>query len=88
MIINGIELKPEQLYSAEDASKMLGLKVSTLASYRCQTGTIPYVKLGRRIMYRGADINAYIDAQFTQPGANPERSKIARKAAMKRHARA
>lgn len=87
MIINGIELKPEQLYSVEDASQMLGLKSSTLASYRCQPGTIAYVKLGRRVMYRGADISAFIEAQFTQPGADPERSKIAKSAAAKRHAR-
>lgn len=51
---------PEML-TTEQAAEYLGLKPSTLTSWRC-TGRyqIPYVKVGRKTRYRKADLEKFL----------------------------
>ncbi|PZU20634.1 MAG: excisionase [Shinella sp.] len=53
----------DHLISPEDAANILNISISTLAKMRL-AGTSPrYVKLGRRVAYRPADIETWIEAQ-------------------------
>lgn len=53
----------DQLICAEDAANLLNISPSTLAKMRL-SGTSPrYVKLGRRVAYRPADLEAWVEAQ-------------------------
>lgn len=67
IIINGVELIPEKFYTPEEVAIVFGVKVATLAANRCRTNAIPFVKIGRRVMYRGSDLIAYINNSITVP---------------------
>lgn len=53
----------DQLICAEDAANLLNLSTSTLAKMRLSGSSPRYVKLGRRVAYRPADLEAWIEAQ-------------------------
>lgn len=51
------------LLTAHDASRVLGLAAQTLARWRVE-GVGPYhVRVGNRVRYRRADLDAFIDAR-------------------------
>lgn len=53
----------DQLICAEDAAHLLNISTSTLAKMRLSGSSPRYVKLGRRVAYRRADLEAWIEAQ-------------------------
>lgn len=54
----------ERLLFAEEVSEWTRVPENTLAYWRvCQQGP-PWAKLGRRVVYRESDVQAWIDAQF------------------------
>lgn len=50
-----------QLYSNEEAAKLLGITAKALATMRWKGLGPVFVKMGRRIMYRYGDLVSYID---------------------------
>ena len=51
----------EPLLSPTAVAELLGVKPQTLAAWRCtKRYEIPFVKLGRQIRYRRADVDAFI----------------------------
>jgi predicted site-specific integrase-resolvase len=50
------------LLNSEQVAEILGVKPDTLCYWRC-TGryALPYVKVGRLVMYRAEDINEFIE---------------------------
>jgi len=51
------------LLSSTELARLLGVSVRKLERDR-QDGTgVPYIKLGRRVVYSGADVEAYLEAQ-------------------------
>ena len=50
------------LITPNQAAGILGVKVTTLTNWRC-TGAyrLPFVKVGRRVMYRQHDIEEFIE---------------------------
>jgi excisionase family DNA binding protein len=50
------------LMSVEAVIKYLGISSATLARMRRDNTGIPYVKIGRRVFYRQADVEAFIDS--------------------------
>lgn len=57
MIINIFE---DRLTPAETAT-ILGVKIETLAIWRCtHRYPLPFVKIGRKVFYRGTDVKAFI----------------------------
>jgi hypothetical protein len=54
------ELEP--LMSEEDTANVLGMSPRTLEGKRLRGEPPPYVKLGKRVMYRPSDIAAYVNA--------------------------
>lgn len=54
----------DQLLTPNQASEILGLSTQTLAIWRCNKRyNLNYVKVGRFVRYRYADIQAFIEAQ-------------------------
>ena len=60
---------PGTLYLTTDPTLKLIGAPSTLAHWRCEGKGPPFVKLGGRVAYRGADLNAWIDSQTVRPAA-------------------
>jgi predicted DNA-binding transcriptional regulator AlpA len=50
-----------RLLSSDEVSKLLGVRKGTLSYWRC-TGrySLPYVKIGRLVMYKANDVNDFI----------------------------
>ncbi|CAG9239455.1 DNA-binding protein [Paraburkholderia caribensis] len=54
---------PNQLFDRHSAATYLGIKPQTLANWAVtRAQSLPYVKIGRRVMYRLADLNAFVMA--------------------------
>ena len=52
-----------RLLTPEEAAKILGVQVQTLAAWRCSRRyPLKFVKLGRTVRYRKADVEAFITA--------------------------
>ena len=45
------------------ASRIVGLAPATLSTLRCRGGGPPYYKVGRRVVYRIAELRAWVDAR-------------------------
>lgn len=59
-----------QLVSREDAAASLGVRPQTLACWASNGRYhLPYVKIGRRVMYRLSDIEAFIEANLVHQEA-------------------
>ncbi len=88
MIINKIEILAGQLYDPADVAAALGLKATTLSVYRSRKGHLPFIRLGRKVLYKGEDILAFIDVSYRQAGPeNTERGRKGRAAALERFRR-
>ena len=56
---------PTQLLTPEAVADQLGLTLHTLAVWRCaKRQPLPYVKLGGRVRYRAADVEAFISSHL------------------------
>ena len=56
-ILSGV---PGERLNNRQAAEYLGLKETTLNKWRCHGGGPPYIKLGRLIRYRKADLDAFL----------------------------
>jgi hypothetical protein len=55
-------LQTNNLIDRNQAAKYLGIEPQTLAVWACNKRyDLPYIKVGRRVMYQLSDINAFID---------------------------
>lgn len=52
----------DQLLNEKQTAEILGLAVQTLRNDRATRRRWPYVKIGRRVLYRPSDIQRIIDA--------------------------
>lgn len=51
-------------------AKILGIRVGTLASWRCEgRSPLPYLKVGGRVRYRFDDVAAFLAATTATPSA-------------------
>lgn len=59
--------KYNQTIPPHEAAQVLGVSLSTLAVWRC-TGryNLPYIKVGRKIRYRLADLEAWLETRSRQ----------------------
>ncbi len=67
--------------SNREAADYLGLKAATLNKWRCHGDGPPFIKVGRLIRYRRADLDAYLRARLrlstSDPGVDGGRPLIA-----------
>lgn len=58
---------PNKLYLTHDEALFQIAPKSTLAHWRSEGRGPAYVKLGPKVAYRGADLNAWLDARTVRP---------------------
>ena len=57
----------DRYYLTTDPELLLLGSPATLAQHRYEGRGPRYVRLGRRVLYRGADINEYLDQHLVEP---------------------
>jgi predicted DNA-binding transcriptional regulator AlpA len=57
----------ERLLNQESAAALIGVKPTTLATWRHERKGPHYRKIGRSVYYRAADIDAWLDEQAVVP---------------------
>ena len=64
----------QPILSEKPAAKYLGLSRSYLAQARCcqKPDGPPYIKIGRAIRYRVADLDEWLNARTVRPGDQKE----------------
>ena len=60
---------PDTLYFATDPALRSIAPASTMAHWRCEGRGPAYVKIGPKVAYKGADLNAFIDSHRVEPKA-------------------
>jgi predicted DNA-binding transcriptional regulator AlpA len=65
-------VEPEELITSAQAAARLGLKEQTLTAWRCDNRGPAFIKIGRAVWYRQADIAAFIAACRCEPGGPKE----------------
>ena len=59
---------PRPLLTPSQVAKILGISVGTLTVWRCTNRyELPYVKVGSRVRYEPASVEAFIDARRQTP---------------------
>jgi len=61
---NEIFLSPDQV-----SARYPGLTPRWLARQRWERGQLPYVKAGKRVLYRQSDVERYLEANTVLPGS-------------------
>ena len=60
---------PNKLYFATDDALRAIAPASTMAHWRCEGRGPAYVKIGLKVAYRGADLNAWLESRTVRPVA-------------------
>lgn len=58
----------ERLLAPPDVARLLGVPIATLANWRSGRTGPAFLKVGRHVRYRRADIDAWIDGRVVQHG--------------------
>ena len=68
-------MPPKEYFTAKEAAEFVGFSLILLAEWRCrQSGGPAFLKIGRRVAYRMADLRAFMDAHLVKEGmGNAER---------------
>jgi hypothetical protein len=70
-----------ELWNTEQTAQKLAVTKGTLEVWRCtRRYPLRYVKVGRKVMYRAADVEAFLTAR-TMPGVSEQHSRRSRRAA-------
>ncbi len=65
------------LVNQKQAAQFLGLSPRTLESWRLTGGGPVYIKVGRRVRYRGCDLEAWLNARRRISTSDPGSSTTA-----------
>jgi excisionase family DNA binding protein len=58
----------QQLLTVEEVARLLALKPSTVRTY-AERGSLPCVRIGNRLRFRGSDVGLWIARRFEKGGA-------------------
>ena len=61
----------DQYYRTQDPALRLIATAGTLAQWRCHGTGPPYTRFGNRVLYRGADLNLWLDSHIVRPPGEP-----------------
>ena len=66
----------ERLLTPDDVSRILGIKVQTLAAWRCRKRyRLPFVRSGRLVRYRASDVDEFIRRRTQSPIGPTKKSR-------------
>lgn len=58
-----------EIGTPDQVAEFMHTTTAALAQDRYLSRGIPYIKYGRRVLYRWADVHAYLEANTVNPGA-------------------
>jgi hypothetical protein len=64
-----LTINPDELISNEDTARELRVQTNTLTCWRALGRGPTFVKVGRQVFYRRADLAEWLGAQRRQPNA-------------------
>lgn len=65
----GVPMPAKEYLTAKEAAEFIGFSKIQLDEWRCrQAGGPAFLKIGRRVAYRVADLRAFMDAHLVQGG--------------------
>lgn len=64
---NNIELEAQKLYTPKEVAEMKIATKDTLARWRMEKQYLPFIKAGSKVLYKGADIIAFLEANKISP---------------------
>ena len=67
--MEGTLFNPDTVYTPEDVAARGIANYSTLAKWRMARTGPPFIRLGKRVGYRGRDLNEWLDVQTVRPTA-------------------
>ncbi|RYQ43982.1 helix-turn-helix domain-containing protein [Bifidobacterium thermophilum] len=53
--------------TAQQVARLLGISTETLRKWRAKRKCLPYVRVGRHIRYRAADVAAFVEQRTVMP---------------------
>jgi hypothetical protein len=56
----------DPILDAKAAARFLGVAIATLAKMRCKGGSPPFIKAGRKILYRKVDLIAWRNVRLVR----------------------
>ena len=61
--------EPDRIYLTDDRDLLAVWKAATLANWRYEKRGPAYIKAGKRVYYRGDDLNAFLERHRVDPAA-------------------
>ena len=65
-------MEQKRFLDSDEAADDLGLQRTTLEAWRCRGGGPRFVKLGRAVRYRQADLDEWIESRIRENTVNGE----------------
>ena len=65
-------MEQKRFLNSDEAADYLGLQRTTLEAWRCRGGGPRFVKLGRAVRYRQADLDEWIESRIRENTVNGE----------------
>jgi predicted DNA-binding transcriptional regulator AlpA len=62
-----------EILNTQEAAHYIGLTEYALIGWRYKRTGPPYIKIGRRIMYRRSDLNDFLEQRRIDPSQNSEK---------------
>ena len=59
-------MEQKRFLNSDEAADFLGLQRTTLEAWRCRGGGPRFVKLGRAVRYRQADLDGWIESRVRE----------------------
>ena len=63
----GVGMEVPELMTAQQVARLLGVSTETLRKWRAKRKCLPYVRVGRHIRYRAADVAAFVERGTVMP---------------------
>lgn len=63
----GVAMEVPELMTAQQVARLLGVSTETLRKWRAKRKCLPYVRVGRHIRYRAADVAAFVEQRTVMP---------------------
>lgn len=63
----GVGMEVPELMTAQQVARLLGVSTETLRKWRAKRKCLPYVRVGRHIRCRAADVAAFVEQGTVMP---------------------
>ena len=63
----GVGMEVPELMTAQQVARLLGVSTETLRKWRARRMCLPYVRVGRHIRYKAADVAAFVERGTVMP---------------------